>query len=199
MHPGETEAGARRLRPMKLPVGCEAVGGRCIAIAESDLPNLLIAFEGDKLPFGATTNPYDGARTFGASSSGEAALRPPVPVVTRAAMGPDACAGQQLCWESPPIKPTSGRLSRTVTFRRAVDGPSVCGRSGRRHHHIRRPRSSAARRRLPCRAPMSRRAPAMIARGNVLNRITLPEGTEAAGPLTGYFVAAPLKQREAPV
>ena len=47
--PGETEAGARRLRPMKLPVSCEAVGGRCLPIAESDLPDLLIAFEGDKL------------------------------------------------------------------------------------------------------------------------------------------------------
>jgi hypothetical protein len=34
---------------MKLPVGCEAVGGRSIPIAESDLPDLLIAFEGDKL------------------------------------------------------------------------------------------------------------------------------------------------------
>ena len=39
----------------------------------------------------------------------------------------------------------------------------------------------------------------MIARGNVLNRITLPEGTEASGPLTGYSVAPPLKKREPPV
>jgi hypothetical protein len=37
---------------------------------------------------------------------------------------------------------------------------------------------------------------ATIARGNVLNRITLPEGTEASGPLTGYSVAPPLKKRE---
>jgi len=36
-------------RSMKLPIGCEAVGGRSIPIAESDLPDLLIAFEGDKL------------------------------------------------------------------------------------------------------------------------------------------------------
>jgi hypothetical protein len=33
----------------------------------------------------------------------------------------------------------------------------------------------------------------MIARGNVFNRLTLLEGTEASGPLTDYFVAPPLK------
>jgi len=38
---------------------------------------------------------------------------------------------------------------------------------------------------------------AMIARGNVLNRITLPEGTEASGPLTGYFCSATSKKTRA--
>ena len=87
-----------------------------------------------------------GRGPFGAA----AAARPHCGLRDPGSDGPGCVRGPAGLLASPAIKPTFGRLSRTVTFRRPVDGPSVCGRSGRRHPHIRRLRSSNARRRLPC-------------------------------------------------
>jgi hypothetical protein len=133
---------------------------------------------------------------FRASSSGEAAPGPRDP----GSDGPGCVRGPAALLASPAIKTTSGRLSRTVAFRPPADGPSVCGRSDRRHHPTRR------RGRVllvgVCLAVTAeyrcQEGAAMIARGNVLNRIALPEGTESSGPLTGYSVARALKQREPP-
>jgi amidase len=85
-----------------------------IPIARTNLPDLLFAFESDNLLFGATSNPYDTARTSGGSSGGEAAL-----IASCGAafgLGSDAAGSVRLpaafCGIAT-IKPTSGRLPRT--------------------------------------------------------------------------------------
>jgi len=85
-----------------------------IPIAKTNLPDLLFAFESDNLLFGATNNPYDGARTSGGSSGGEAALI--AACGSPCGLGSDAAGSVRLpaafCGIAG-IKPTSGRLPRT--------------------------------------------------------------------------------------
>jgi amidase len=88
-----------------------------IPIARTNLPDLLFAFESDNLLFGATSNPYDSARTSGGSSGGEAAL-----IASGGSpfgLGSDAAGSVRLpaafCGIAA-IKPTSGRLPRTGHF-----------------------------------------------------------------------------------
>jgi amidase len=88
-----------------------------IPIARTNLPDLLFAFESDNLLFGATSNPYDAARTSGGSSGGEAAL-----IASGGSpfgLGSDAAGSVRLpaafCGIAT-IKPTSGRLPRTGHF-----------------------------------------------------------------------------------
>jgi amidase len=88
-----------------------------IPLARTNLPDLLFAFESDNLLFGATTNPYDPARTSGGSSGGEAALI--AACGSPLGLGSD-CAGSvrvpsAFCGIAG-IKPTSGRLPRTGHF-----------------------------------------------------------------------------------
>jgi amidase len=88
-----------------------------IPIARTNLPDLLFAFETDNLLFGATSNPYDTARTSGGSSGGEAALI--ASCATPFGLGSDAAGSVRLpaafCGIAA-IKPTSGRLPRTGHF-----------------------------------------------------------------------------------
>jgi len=88
-----------------------------IPIAKTNLPDLLFAFESDNLIFGATKNPYDGSRTSGGSSGGEAALI--ASCGSPCGLGSDAAGSVRLpaafCGIAG-IKPTSGRLPRTGHF-----------------------------------------------------------------------------------
>jgi len=59
-------------RDATLVARLRAAGG--IPIARTNLPDLLFAFESDNLIHGRTNNPYDGTKTSGGSSGGEAAL-----------------------------------------------------------------------------------------------------------------------------
>ncbi len=85
-----------------------------IPIARTNLPDLLFAFESDNLIFGRTNNPYDGARTAGGSSGGEAALI--AACGSPLGLGSDAAGSVRLpahyCGIAS-LKPTSGRLART--------------------------------------------------------------------------------------
>jgi amidase len=88
-----------------------------IAIAKTNLPDLLFAFESDNFLFGATANPYDPARTSGGSSGGEAALI--AACGSPMGLGSDAAGSVRLpahfCGIAS-LKPTSGRLSRAGHF-----------------------------------------------------------------------------------
>uniref|UniRef100_Q021B9 Amidase n=1 Tax=Solibacter usitatus (strain Ellin6076) TaxID=234267 RepID=Q021B9_SOLUE len=88
-----------------------------IPIARTNLPDLLFAFESDNLLYGATRNPYDGSRTSGGSSGGEAALI--ASCGSPLGLGSDAAGSVRLpaafCGIAG-IKPTSGRLDRTGHF-----------------------------------------------------------------------------------
>ncbi|MCX6632815.1 MAG: amidase [Candidatus Solibacter sp.] len=88
-----------------------------IPVARTNLPDLLFAFESDNLLFGATSNPYDAARTSGGSSGGEAALI--ASCGSPLGLGSDAAGSVRLpaafCGIAA-IKPTSGRLPRTGHF-----------------------------------------------------------------------------------
>lgn len=85
-----------------------------IALAKTNLPDLLFAFESDNLIFGRTNNPYDLSRTSGGSSGGEAALI--AACGSPLGLGSDAAGSVRLpahfCGIAS-IKPTSGRLPRT--------------------------------------------------------------------------------------
>lgn len=89
-----------------------AAGG--IPIARTNLPDLLFAFESDNLIYGRTNNPYDGSRSSGGSSGGEAALI--AACGSPFGLGSDAAGSVRLpahfCGIAA-IKPTSGRLART--------------------------------------------------------------------------------------
>jgi amidase len=88
-----------------------------IPIAKTNLPDLLFAYETDNLIFGATKNPYNGARTSGGSSGGEAALI--ATCGSPCGLGSDAAGSVRVpaafCGIAS-IKPTSGRLPRTGHF-----------------------------------------------------------------------------------
>ena len=88
-----------------------------IPVAKTNLPDLLFAFESNNLLFGATSNPYDAARTSGGSSGGEAALI--AACGSPCGLGSDAAGSVRLpaafCGIAG-IKPTSGRLPRTGHF-----------------------------------------------------------------------------------
>jgi amidase len=88
-----------------------------IAIARTNLPDLLFAFESDNLIYGRTNNPYDVSRTPGGSSGGEAALI--AACGSPMGLGSDAAGSVRLpaafCGIAG-IKPTSGRLPRTGHF-----------------------------------------------------------------------------------
>ena len=99
-------------RDATLVARLRAAGG--IPIARTNLPDLLFAFESDNLIHGRTNNPYDGTKTSGGSSGGEAALI--AACGSPFGLGSD-CAGSvrlpaHFCGIST-IKPTSGRLPRT--------------------------------------------------------------------------------------
>lgn len=85
-----------------------------IPIAQTNLPDLLFAFESDNLLFGATNNPYSLTRTSGGSSGGEAALI--AACGSPCGLGSDAAGSVRVpaafCGIAS-IKPTSGRLPRT--------------------------------------------------------------------------------------
>src|SRR5207302_11176066 len=85
-----------------------------IALARTNLPDLLFAFESDNLIFGRTNNPFDVTRTSGGSSGGEAALI--AACGSPFGLGSDAAGSVRLpahyCGIAT-IKPTSGRLART--------------------------------------------------------------------------------------
>lgn len=88
-----------------------------IPLAKTNLPDLLFAFESDNLLFGRTNNPYDGTRTSGGSSGGEAALI--AACGSPMGLGSDAAGSVRVpaafCGIAS-IKPTSGRLPRTGHF-----------------------------------------------------------------------------------
>jgi len=88
-----------------------------IPIAKTNLPDLLFAFESDNLVFGRTNNPYDGTRTCGGSSGGEAAMI--AACGSPMGLGSDAAGSVRVpaafCGITS-IKPTSGRLPRTGHF-----------------------------------------------------------------------------------
>jgi amidase len=85
-----------------------------IAIAKTNLPDLLFSFETDNLIYGRTNNPYDLSRTPGGSSGGESALI--AACGSPLGLGSDAFGSVRLpaafCGIAS-IKPTSGRLPRT--------------------------------------------------------------------------------------
>ena len=88
-----------------------------IPVAKTNLPDLLLAFEANNLLFGRTNNPYDGTRTTGGSSGGEATLI--AACGSPMGLGSDAAgsvrAPAAFCGIAS-IKPTSGRLPRTGPF-----------------------------------------------------------------------------------
>lgn len=85
-----------------------------IPLARTNLPDLLFAFESDNLIHGRTNNPYDGERSSGGSSGGEAALI--AAGGSPFGLGSDAAGSVRLpahfCGIAA-LKPTSGRLART--------------------------------------------------------------------------------------
>jgi amidase len=85
-----------------------------IALAKTNLPDLLFAYESDNFIYGRSNNPYDLTRTPGGSSGGESALI--AAGGTPLGLGSDAAGSVRLpaafCGITS-IKPTSGRLPRT--------------------------------------------------------------------------------------
>jgi amidase len=85
-----------------------------IALAKTNLPDLLFAYESDNFIYGRTNNPYDLTRTPGGSSGGESALI--AAGGSPLGLGSDAAGSVRLpaafCGITS-IKPTSGRLPRT--------------------------------------------------------------------------------------
>jgi amidase len=102
----------KSLRDATLVARLRAAGA--IALARTNLPDLLFAFESDNLFRGRTNNPYDLSRTSGGSSGGEAALI--AACGSPFGLGSDAAGSVRLpahfCGIAS-IKPTSGRLART--------------------------------------------------------------------------------------
>ena len=85
-----------------------------IALAKTNLPDLLFAYESDNFIYGRSNNPYDLMRTPGGSSGGESALI--AAGGSPLGLGSDAAGSVRLpaafCGITS-IKPTSGRLPRT--------------------------------------------------------------------------------------
>ncbi len=103
---------AKSTRDATLVARLRAAGA--IAIARTNLPDLLFAFESDNLFRGRTNNPYDLSKTSGGSSGGEAALI--AGCGSPFGLGSDAAGSVRLpahfCGIAS-LKPTSGRLPRT--------------------------------------------------------------------------------------
>ncbi len=106
------QGAAKSISDATLVARLRAAGG--IAIARTNLPDLLFAFETDNLFRGRTNNPYDLSKTSGGSSGGEAALI--AACGSAFGLGSDAAGSVRLpahfCGIAS-IKPTSGRLART--------------------------------------------------------------------------------------